>query len=387
MTLLDQPAAASGARSGPVCASVRDLVGATPLLRVSGPLAGAHPGFWAKLEAMGPAGMKARAALSMLDAARVRGDLVPGAPVVESTSGSLGLGLALACAALGHPLVVVADRELDEPTRALLRTRGVRLEIVETPHPTGGWQQARLDRVEQVRASEPGAFWPDQYSNPDNPAGYAPMVAELAQQCSSGPGGDGPARPRVLVCSVGTGGHSAGLAAGLRQRWPDLRVVGVDAPRSSVFGPDPGPRVMRGLGSSIHPDNVDYTAFDEVHWVGPVEAVHACRALARHTFVTGGWSTGAVALVAAHVARTGGDDRVLTVFPDGPERYASTIFDDTFCERHGLLGRPATAPSDVAAPPRRVPEGWTRCGTVADPCRARHDALSGPCPVCGKETV
>ncbi|RZT87767.1 cysteine synthase A [Pseudonocardia sediminis] len=404
MTVLaTDPDAGDEARDGRVCASPRDLVGATPLLRVTGPLAGAHPGFWAKLEGLGPAGMKARAALSVLDAARRRGDLAPGAPVVESTSGSLGLGLALACTALRHPLVVVADRELDGPTRTLLRARGVRLEIVETPHPTGGWQQARLDRVARVLATEPGAYWPDQYSNPDNPAGYAPMVAELAGQCASGPG-----TPRVLVCSVGTGGHSAGLAAGLRRRWPDLRVVGVDAPNSSVFGPDPGPRVMRGLGSSIHPDNVDYAVFDEVHWVGPAEAAQACRALARHTFVTGGWSTGAVALVSAHVARTRGDDRVLTVFPDGPERYASTIFDDAFCDRHGLFAAPATAPVDVASPPRRVPAGWTRCRSVADPCRARHagtrhagtrhdsarhdsarhdPARTGPCRVCGKEAA
>lgn len=383
MTLLERPEPAT-AGPGPVCTSPLDLIGATPLLRIGAPLVGEHPGFWAKLEGAGPAGMKARAALAMLRAARSRGELATGATVVESTSGSLGLGLALACAPLGHPLVLVADRELDRATRSLLRARGVRLEIVEEPHPTGGWQQARLDRVARVRAEVPGAWWPDQYTNPDNRSAYAVMAAELTDQCDRG----GPRAPHTLVCSVGTGGHSAGLAAALRRRWPELRVVGVDSPASAVFGPDPGPRVMRGLGSSIHPGNVDYPAFDEVHWVGPVEAVRACRGLARHDYVTGGWSTGAVALVAAHVARLHGDDGVLTVFPDGPERYADTVFDDAFCARHGLFGDPATAPVELDRPPRRVPLGWARCSTVTDPCRARHhqhDDDAGPCPVCGKE--
>lgn len=379
MTLLESAGATSG---GPVAASVLELLGATPLLRIAAPLASGHPGFWAKLEGIGPAGMKGRAAVSMLSAARARGELADGATVVESTSGSLGLGLALACCALRHPLVLVADRELDHGTRALLRARGVRLEIVDRPHPVGGWQRARLERAARVRRATPGAWTPDQYSNPDNRHGYAAMAAEIRDQCARG----GPPAPHTLVCSVGTGGHSSGLAAELVRAWPGLRVVGVDSPASAVFGPEPGTRLMRGLGSSIHPDNVDYGAFDEVHWVGPAESVQACRALARHDYVTGGWSTGAAALVAARLAREAGDDGVLTVFPDGPERYAHSVFDDAFCVRHGLLGPVADTPAEVERPPGRVRSGWTRCRTVVDPCRARHpNPGTGPCPVCAKE--
>ena len=116
---------------------------------------------------------------------------------------------------------------------------------------------------------------------------------------------------------------------------------------------------MRGLGSSIHPRNVAYDAFDEVHWVGPAEAVDTCRRLARGSFVSGGWSTGAVARVAAWAARVHPGAVVATVFPDGPHRYLGTVYDDDFATAHGL------DPGHAAGPARRDP---------APPCRRGHRA-------------
>ncbi|MGY0231786.1 PLP-dependent cysteine synthase family protein [Longispora urticae] len=336
-----------------------DLVGNTPVLRVTTPLPRPHPGFFAKLEYLGAGGMKARPALSMLREARRRGDLLPGAPVVESTSGTLGVGLALAGAALGHPVVLVVDNELEPVMRTMLRAHGARLEVVTEPHPTGGWQEARRDRLVALCRELPGAFWPDQYRNPDNPAGYATLADELAAQV---PPVD------VLVCSVGTGGHSAGIARALRRRWPGLRLVGVDTIGSTIFGQPARPRLMRGLGSSVYPRNVAYAEFDEVHWIAPAEAVDTCRRLARHAFVSGGWSTGAVARVAAWVAAAGPGQQVVAVFPDGPLRYWQTIFDDDYCARHGLLDAlPATAPVELDSADGTEIDRWTRCQAVRDP--------------------
>ncbi|RLK59321.1 PLP-dependent cysteine synthase family protein [Actinokineospora cianjurensis] len=335
-----------------------DLVGGTPLARVTTPLPHQHAGFWAKLECLGAGGMKARAAVSMLMAARADGRLAPGAPVVESTSGTLGLGLAFAGQALGHPVVLVVDDELEPVMRALLTAHGARLEVVTRPHPTGGWQRARLDRLHAVLAELPGAHWPDQYDNPANPTGYAALARELLDQLD---------RIDVLVCSVGTGGHSAGVAGELRRHRPGLRLIGVDSVGSTIFGLPALPRVMRGLGSSIHPRNVAYREFDEVHWLGPVEVVAACRALARDGFVSGGWSTGAVATVAAWVARVEPGAVVVTVFPDGVHRYLDTIFDDGFCRARGLLGRPSDHPVEVADPAAAPLSRWSRCTVVTDP--------------------
>ncbi|MFI8275566.1 PLP-dependent cysteine synthase family protein [Streptomyces sp. NPDC085929] len=340
------------------------LIGGTPLARVRTELPYPHPGFWAKLECLGAGGMKARAAVSMLRGARRRGELLPGAPVVESTSGTLGIGLAFAGQALGHPVVLVGDSELEPSMRQLLRTYGAQLELVDRPAPEGGWQAARIARLREVLTRMPDAYWPDQYNNPDNAAGYRSMAAELCGQLD---------HLDILVCSVGTGGHSAGLAGELRRRWPRLKVIGVDSVGSAIFGQPARPRLMRGLGSSIHPRNVAHQAFDEVHWVGPAEAVDACRRLARGSFVSGGWSTGAVALVSAWAARVEAGAVVATVFPDGPHRYLSTVYDDDFCHVHGLdRAELAVRPLEIPHPQAVEAVGWARCRTVVDPVAPRR---------------
>lgn len=336
------------------------LVGNTPLVRLSSVLEGPESSFWAKLEGQNPGGLKARAAMSMVRHAERCGALGPGGVIIESTSGTLGLALAFVGIVRGYRVLVVADPGLEPMVRAMLRAYDVELHLVREPHPDGGWQEARRRRVQQLRAAHPGAFWPDQYNNPDNPAGYADLAAELAGQLD---------RIGVLVCSVGTGGHSRGIARVLRQRWPGMRLVGVDSVQSTLFGQPAGPRLMRGLGSSIHPRNVDHAAFDEVHWVAPAESVWACRALARRRWVTGGWSTGAVALVSSWVAQHT-DEVVVAVFPDGPERYWDTVFDEEFCNRHGLRDvPPPRAPRTISHPEAQIVHCWSCTTAVTGPRR------------------
>ncbi|EJG3550556.1 pyridoxal-phosphate dependent enzyme, partial [Listeria monocytogenes] len=148
--------------------------------------------------------------------------------------------------------------------------------------------------------------------------GYQSLALELLDQLGN---------VDVLVCSVGTGGHSAGVARVLRQFNPDMKLIGVDTIGSTIFGQPVASRLMRGLGSSIYPRNIDYDAFNEVHWVAPAEAVWAARTLAASNFASGGWSVGAVALVAGWAARTlPHDTRIAAVFPDGPQRYFDTIY-------------------------------------------------------------
>lgn len=347
------PDPADGVRSTPA-----GLVGNTPVLWIGEPFNPAGHGFWAKLEGANPGGLKDRSALHMVAAARRRGELAPGAPVVESTSGTLGLGLALAGITFGHPVTLVTDPGLEPLMRHQLAAYGARVEVVRAPHPSGGWQQARRDRVAELLAAQPGAWCPDQYHNADNPAAYDALALELAVQLG---------RVDVLVTAVGTGGHSAGVARALRAFSPGMRLVGVDSVRSTVFGQPAGERLMRGLGSSIHPRNVDHAAFEECHWVAAHEAVWAARRLVRHHYAGGGWSVGAVALVAGWLARTQGPSaRIAAVFPDGVQRYWNTVFSDEHCRTHDLLDRPPAAdPDEIAHPAERTVERWTRCANVA----------------------
>ena len=247
----------------------------------------------------------------------------------------------------------------------MLSAYGAEVEVVSEPHPEGGWQQARRDRVAELLAVHPHSWYPDQYNNPDNVEAYQGLALELVAQL-----GD----IDVLVCSVGTGGHSAGVARVLRQFNPDLKLIGVDTVGSTIFGQPAATRLMRGLGSSIYPRNVDYDAFDEVHWVAPAEAVWGCRTLAATHYATGGWSVGAVALVSGWVTRTHPVDTTITaIFPDGPQRYFDTIYNDDYCRQHDLYGwQPPDEPDIVAHPFERVVSSWTRCLNVVDPVRSEH---------------
>lgn len=344
----------------PITRRPAHLVGNTPLLWIDEPFAPPGRGFHAKLEGANPGGIKDRPGLHMIREARRRGDLAPGAPIVESSSGTLGLGLALAGLTYGHPVTVVTDPGMEPSMARLLTARGARVDLVAAAHPDGGWQRARRERVAELLADTPGAYCPDQYHNPDNTAAYRPLAAELLAQLG---------RVDVLVAAVGTGGHSAGITAGLRERCPELRLIGVDAIGSTIFGQPAAPRLMRGLGSSIHPSNVAYDAFTEVHWVAPAEAVWACRRLARRHYASGGWSVGAVALVAGWAARTyPAGTRIAAVFPDGPHRYLETVYNDAWCREHGLLGQePPPEPEEIAEPDECVVTSWTRCSRVRDP--------------------
>jgi len=349
--------------------SLAELIGKTPLVRLRSILPNGEGTFFAKLECQNPGGMKVRAALSMVQAAMDRGELGRGGRIVESTSGTLGLALAFVGKLLGLRVTLVADPGLEMLVRNLLRAYDVQLIVVDRPDPVGGWQEARRREVARVLSADQTAFWPDQYNNPDNPLGYRSLAEELLQQL---PGMD------VLVCSVGTGGHSNGLARFLRVHRPELRVVGVDSVRSTIFGQPNGTRLMRGLGSSIYPRNVAYPAFDDIHWVAAAESVTACRALAARDCVTGGWSVGAVALVASWYAASFGGV-VATVFPDGPERYGATIFDDGYCQRHDLLlGSLPRYPWYTDSPFTEVVERWSFSRAIADPTTTPSTARPGP---------
>jgi cysteine synthase A len=340
--------------------ALSQLVGNTPLLRVSEPLAPAGRGFWAKLEGFNPGGIKDRPGLHMVERARARGELRPGGRIIESTSGTLGLGLALAGMVYGHPVTLVTDPGLELSMTRLLTAYGAQVNVVSEPHPTGGWQQARRERVQRLLERHPESWCPDQYNNPDNVAAYTPLALELASEMG---------HIDVLVCSVGTGGHSAGVSRVLRQLYPDLTVVGVDTTGSTIFGQPARPRLMRGLGSSIYPRNVAYETFSEVHWAAPHEAVWTCRQLAASHYVTGGWSVGAVALVSGWLARTmPADARIVAIFPDGPQRYLGTVYDADYCAAHSLLDSPpAPEPELIGRLDEKEVSCWTRCTTVVDP--------------------
>ncbi|HET9771861.1 MAG TPA: cysteine synthase family protein [Acidimicrobiia bacterium] len=298
--------------------------------------------------------MKLLPARHILDRATAGGLLEPGTVVLESTSGTFGLALAMECRLRGRPLVLVSDPAVDPRLRRRLRDLGAAVDIVAEPAPVGGYQQARLDRLAELRCRHPRHFLPAQYSNPDNPGAYGPLAEVLTAAVG---------RVDVLVGPVGSGGSMCGTAAALRGGGhPGLSAVGVDTPGSVLFGQHDAPRRIRGLGNSLMPANLDHATFDEVHWVSDREGFAATRALHRRHALYMGPTSGAAWLVASWKARAEPDARVVVLLPDEGHRYQDTVYDDNWLRRHGLrLRRLPGRPVEVDTPADGGPEwSWLR---------------------------
>lgn len=265
--------------------------------------------------------MKLLPARFMLDQAEHYGRLTPGGRICETTSGTFGLALAMLSAVRGYQLTLVSDNAIDPVLQNRLYDLGAHLEIVDRPGAQGGFQQARLDRLNAFLDAHPDAFCPRQYENPDNPRAYASVAEQISERVGE---------IDCLIGTVGSGGSISGLSRMLRLVNPDLKVIGIDTPASVVFGQHDGPRTLRGLGNSLVPKNVDHTQFDEVHWVTAPEAYLATRELHRAHALYQGGTSGAAYLVARWWAVQNPDRKAVVVFPDEGNRYASTIYNDAY---------------------------------------------------------
>lgn len=331
--------------------SVIDAIGHTPLVRLrfdDAPEVEVH----AKLELQNLYGMKDRVARQAILHARDTGDLAPGAPVVESSSGTMALGIALVGCALGHPVHIVTDPRIDPLTLAKLHALGVRVHIVQ--HMTGqGWQSARLERLEELLRVMPDAFWPRQYHNPQNPLAYRALAEELIRDLG---------RIDVLVGSVGSGGSLCGTARALRETMPELWTVSVDAVGSALFDqPDRPARLQSGLGNSLIPGNLDPGQIDEVHWLSDREAFAATRELAAEQALFCGNTSGSVYRVLGHLRRSArAGTRIVGIFPDRGDRYHASVFSAGYWREHGLdemKDRPSPVRVDYGQPV----SAWSYC--------------------------
>lgn len=269
--------------------------------------------------------MKLLPARHIVRKARESGELRPGGLIAETTSGTFGLALAMVARLQGHPLFLVSDPAIDAPLKRRLEDLGATVHIVDKAGASGGYQQARLQVLEKVLHDNPGSFCPRQYTNPHNPESYAPCAEQLSHAAGA---------IDCLIGSVGSGGSVCGISSYLRLLVPELEVIGVDTHRSVLFGQsDAGSgRLLRGLGNSLMPANVDHTAFDQVHWVGAAEAFRSTRELHRNHALFMGPTSGAAVLVADWWARHNPDRLGAVILPDEGYRYQDTVYDDAWLD-------------------------------------------------------
>lgn len=292
-----------------------DLIGGTPVLRLNRMPSPGSAEVWGKLECKNPGGsVKDRICLGMIEAAETRGELRPGATIIESTSGNTGIGLALVAAVKGYRLILTMPDTMSVERRSLLLAYGA--ELILTPDTKG--MHAAVDKAEEILAENPDYFMPQQFSNPDNPNAHRRTTAqELLVQFD---------RIDAFVAGVGTGGTISGVASVLREKMPGVEIYAVE-PRSSAIlsGGEPGFHEIQGIGAGFVPDVLDTDAYDEVITVDDDEAADYTRRLAREEGILLGISSGANCCAALQVAqRLGAGKVVVTIFCDTGERYLTT---------------------------------------------------------------
>jgi cysteine synthase len=299
--------------------NITDLVGRTPMIKLSRLGSGADVELFAKLEAFNPGGsVKDRIGVAMIAAAERDGRVEPGkTTIVEATSGNTGIALAFVCAAKGYDLILTLPQGMSREREALLRLYGASVEVIES---LGGMTEAV--QAAQALAVRDDVFLPDQFSNPANPEIHRRTTGPELWEALDG-------RIDVFVAGVGTGGTITGAGEVLKERNPNLRIVAVE-PRSSAVlsGGSPGPHKIQGIGAGFVPEVLNRELLDEVITVDDEDAIVTARALARREGVLAGISCGAAVWAALQVASRpeSRGARIATILPDSGERYVSTPF-------------------------------------------------------------
>jgi cysteine synthase A len=299
--------------------NITDLVGGTPMVKLTRLGMTSDVELFAKLESLNPGGsVKDRIGIAMIDAAERDGRIEPGKTmIVEATSGNTGIALAFACAAKGYELVLTLPQGMSREREALLRLYGASVQVVES---LGGMTEAV--QAAQALAQRDDVFLPDQFSNPANPEIHRRTTGPELWEALDG-------RIDVFVAGVGTGGTITGAGEVLKERNPNCRVVAVE-PRSSAVlsGGSPGPHKIQGIGAGFVPEVLNRELLDEVIAVDDEDAIATARTLARREGVLAGISCGAAVWAALQIASRpeSRGARIATILPDSGERYVSTPF-------------------------------------------------------------
>jgi len=298
--------------------NITEVFGRTPLVRLNRVTDGAEATVLAKLEFYNPsASVKDRLGIGIVDAAEAAGALQPGGTIVEGTSGNTGIALAMIGAARGYRVIIAMPETMSKERRALLRAYGA--ELVLTPGGEG--MKGAVARAEQIAAETPGAVLAKQFENLANVEIHRLTTAEEVWNDTDG-GVD------IFVSGIGTGGTITGVGQVLKERKPEVQVVGVEPAESPILnGGQPGPHKIQGIGANFVPEILDREVYDEIIDVNIDQAVATARRLGVEEGILGGISSGATVYAATQLAKrpeNAGKTIVVIVASYG-ERYLSTV--------------------------------------------------------------
>ncbi len=296
---------------------VTQLIGNTPLVRIRRLTQGAAADVVAKLEFYNPAhSVKDRIGASMIEAAEKAGLIKPDTIILEPTSGNTGIALAMVCAARGYRCTLTMPETMSKERRILLKAYGA--ELVLTPGSEG--MDGAIRRAEEMAASDPRYFIPQQFKNPANPEVHRTTTAEEIWRDTDG-------KADILVAGVGTGGTITGVGEAIKARKWSFKVVAVEPDASPVLsGGLKGPHVIQGIGAGFIPDVLNTRIYDEVIRVKNDDALETARRMAREEGLLVGISSGAAVWAALQVAQRpeNAGKLIVVIIPSFGERYLST---------------------------------------------------------------
>ncbi|KTT03117.1 cysteine synthase [Pseudomonas oryzihabitans] len=286
-----------------------------------------HAPVFVKLEGLSLTGsIKVKPALRMVERLELECRLGPGKSLVESSSGNLGLALAMVCASKGYPFICISDPNISPQTAKLIRAYGARLVIVEQRDRNGGYLGSRIDLIERMLSEDPNLVWTNQYGNINNVE---------AHMLSTGPAilHQFP-HPDLVFVGAGTTGTLAGVSRYLREHSPQTQVVAVDSVGSVTFDQPPGPRHIPGLGTSKAPDIRHLCRHHQLLMVPEEEAVTLCQTLARRGILLGGSSGTVLAGVRRYARHISPGACVVAIAPDLGDCYVDTLYNPDWVYSH-----------------------------------------------------
>ncbi|MFL6253444.1 MAG: 2,3-diaminopropionate biosynthesis protein SbnA [Pyrinomonadaceae bacterium] len=307
---------------------ILSAIGHTPLVRLSKVLKEAPFRLYAKLEGLNPGGsMKDRAAISIIRDALLTGRIKKDTVIIESSSGNMGIGLAQACSYFGLRFICVVDPKTTAQNIALLRTYGAEIDLVREPDAvTKEYLKARLDRVRYLSSVIENCYWPDQYSNLNNPRGHYQTMDEIARSLGE---------VDYLFCTTSTCGTMRGCAEYARQHGLKTKVIAVDAIGSVIFCGERANRLIPGHGAAIRPALYQPNLALECIHVSDVDCIVGCRRLALEEAILAGGSSGAVFMaVEKYKDRIPPGSTCVVIFADRGERYLDTIYSDEWVAKY-----------------------------------------------------
>ncbi|WP_407555166.1 2,3-diaminopropionate biosynthesis protein SbnA [Streptomyces sp. Pv4-95] len=277
-----------------------------------------------KLEGLNPAGsVKLKTAVALVSQAEESGRDFPRTRLIESTSGNLGVALAMVCAAKGYHLTCVTDPNANAQSVRLMKALGAEVVVIDLRDGNGGFLQSRIDYIGERLRREPDTYWLNQYANPAGPQAHRERTGRSIFEEVG--------HVDHVFIGAGTTGTLMGCAEFFRQHSPDTRIIAVDSVGSVSFGGAPSRRHIPGLGTSRRPEILDEALIDEVVHISEVDAVEMCRALAEERGLLLGGSSGTVLAAVSEKAKDIPEGSVVVaISPDFGERYLETIYNDAW---------------------------------------------------------